>query len=824
MKNLRQRISCAAVVFALAIAPALRAAVTEDEVLVIYNSAGADSNGSGQSDSVDIFDYYQSFHPGVVGFDLNDPTVSGGNISYADFVSKIRDPLRNYLNANNLQRDVVTFTLTKGIPHRIQDLNDANVGDSPSGATNIFNAGNATYATVDSELTLLWESLEEGESNGTMDSVADNVIANPYHNATNPISFYARSAITTPKSFENYGGANLAWRMRNGAALATPGHMYLTARLDGHTVDAVVASIERAQYASYNQYVDQIVIDENAAGNRDGDLAKLFNNDFGHLGDDYDETAALFAPRYASVVFDETGALLIGESPEFFGVATTSVLSGEVAALISYGGNHGASGTQSEAGYVQTYTGQLATGAIMNTLESYNAKQFGGLSGFGDQGQIATFISRGGTFGVGSAWEPFAFSVPDSEALLSNFLLRGMTWVESAWSSIPWLSWQQMVVGDPLATATMIYDPRPVIWYGDDASFGQAGDGVNWNDARNWTRDGSHDDLFQPGDDVTFAAGSGGFSINMGGPQIVESAAFQADVRLSGGKFVVRSGQVTVAAGATATVDAGIFTTRGLAKHGAGTLLVHDSSGDVEVIEGVFGGTGSARDLIVRSGASLDPGTATSTGALTVTDALTAEAGSRLHFDVDGLSLTADRIVVDGPASLSSVIEIGSTNAYVESLEPGSQLTYQLLTAQSLTGTITGWEWNGTPLLESVAVIEGGAVASYSGDGLFQTISLDATSVWLTHYAALPGDANGDGLVNDTDFNIWNAHRFMADTDWLSGDFNGDGLTDVADFNIWLGNRGRSVQIMRLGVVPEPTAGMLVLIAMFGLGRFWDRR
>lgn len=54
-----------------------------------------------------------------------------------------------------------------------------------------------------------------------------------------------------------------------------------------------------------------------------------------------------------------------------------------------------------------------------------------------------------------------------------------------------------------------------------------------------------------------------------------------------------------------------------------------------------------------------------------------------------------------------------------------------------------------------------------------------------SHNAYLPGDANLDGVVDGSDFNIWNANKFQATGLWSRGDFNADGVTDGLDFNVW---------------------------------------
>jgi hypothetical protein len=56
----------------------------------------------------------------------------------------------------------------------------------------------------------------------------------------------------------------------------------------------------------------------------------------------------------------------------------------------------------------------------------------------------------------------------------------------------------------------------------------------------------------------------------------------------------------------------------------------------------------------------------------------------------------------------------------------------------------------------------------------------------------LPGDANGDGLVNLADFGILRAN-FGTGSLFSQGDFNRDGIVNLADFGILRANFGRSV-------------------------------
>ncbi len=82
---------------------------------------------------------------------------------------------------------------------------------------------------------------------------------------------------------------------------------------------------------------------------------------------------------------------------------------------------------------------------------------------------------------------------------------------------------------------------------------------------------------------------------------------------------------------------------------------------------------------------------------------------------------------------------------------------------------------------------------------------------------ALPGDANLDGNVDGSDFNIWNDHQSTAGSSWTTADFNRDGRTDAADYEIISENLFRSGDPSANANVPEPSAVLLVLVGCCGL-------
>lgn len=99
---------------------------------------------------------------------------------------------------------------------------------------------------------------------------------------------------------------------------------------------------------------------------------------------------------------------------------------------------------------------------------------------------------------------------------------------------------------------------------------------------------------------------------------------------------------------------------------------------------------------------------------------------------------------------------------------------------------------------ELVSAISAGSnppTLDFTGDS---TVNLADLDHWLSYAgeanlgqgrAYLRGDANLDGGVDGSDFNIWNANKFTPTAAWSRGDFNADGVVDGSDFNIWNSNK-----------------------------------
>lgn len=452
------------------------AQLSPSQVLVVYDSRIAASR--------DVAEYYagSSSVPGGAGnlpgvragvrvLDLASTgalVTTGPDITHADYNIKLREPLRTHLASSGRAGTIRCIVLTKGLPHRISDSDNAPVGDNPAGTVTEWEASDATQASVDSEMTLLWQDLSAGEAGGASDSKSDGMVLNPYWKSSLPIGMYATTNIRGAKSFTALGTPGPLWTTPTAAlnVRLSPGDMYLVARLDGNSVADVRGMIDRAQGLVVNVNNVALLFDE------DGQNFDNANAPYSQInaGNDFEETRTLLAAdaRFANVVSPTVpstginynaaagaGSFYVG--PRLAWDAGQGILVPQNVLLVaSFGANH--SGVPTRNGgvgggttYATSYN--FANGAIFNTYESYNGRAFGGLGQnvFAAQQQSADFIAAGGTFAVGHVWEPFAQTIADNEYLAPNFITGGLSWGEAAWSAIPVLSWQSIVLGDPLA-------------------------------------------------------------------------------------------------------------------------------------------------------------------------------------------------------------------------------------------------------------------------------------------------------------------------------------------------------------------------------------
>lgn len=188
------------------------------------------------------------------------------------------------------------------------------------------------------------------------------------------------------------------------------------------------------------------------------------------------------------------------------------------------------------------------------------------------------------------------------------------------------------------------------------------------------------------------------------------------------------------------------------------------------------------------------------------------QEGGRLEFDIrNSTSGNYDSLFVSESVTLSGTIAITTPSVggiqYMGPTIRGRMESIMVLGAAALTSSSSAITYNGASVPANLQLYAG---ANQSGlDGVFRNIFVNSTSVHVVHYLALPGDANGDCVVDGSDYGILNANRFQHGTNWTTGDFNGDGSTDGSDVGIYYSNQFTRCSAVEF--VPEPCLAVVPL-------------
>jgi autotransporter-associated beta strand protein len=256
------------------------------------------------------------------------------------------------------------------------------------------------------------------------------------------------------------------------------------------------------------------------------------------------------------------------------------------------------------------------------------------------------------------------------------------------------------------------------------------------------------------------------------------TAGFQAE---SGVAAIALGGAASLVKSTAGTVQLnGANTFTGTTMISGGVLLMggsHVGGGDYTVnAGGMLGGTGVIGDAtdavdVFVTGGNLAPGAGV--GTLTVEGGVKFDALS--HFKIELQGATADKLIANALSiTAGSVLDVTAL---------GAVTTGARVIAEYDVGMLTGIFALNAPVGYSVSYATPGQII----------LNVPAT--------AIPGDFNGNGVVNAADLTKW-----RIDYGGPGSDADGDGDSDGNDFLIWQRNLGAGGQATAASsAVPEPS-------------------
>ncbi len=273
--------------------------------------------------------------------------------------------------------------------------------------------------------------------------------------------------------------------------------------------------------------------------------------------------------------------------------------------------------------------------------------------------------------------------------------------------------------------------------------------------------------------------------------------------------------------GVRQTIATGLAGVAGVAVRGSGELFVSTSP---------FGSSGAVLQIDRSTGTASTPLASLGFGAGLAFDAdnnlivqdsdTTTFAGrlQRLSTTLSGGTLTigSPQTILSGMQSSAGVVAVGGDiyttgvgGLYRVSGTPLMETSFDTNGTTSQFATAIAYDAGSQPF--TVFSGPAGGRLAYMAD--FGFSSEDSFITLLT--PAEPGDYNGDGRVDASDYAVW---RGAFGTNNLSADGNGDGVVDAADYVIWRAHATASVAGVSISqAVPEPSTMCIVFVGIIGV-------
>jgi uncharacterized protein (TIGR03790 family) len=341
-------------------------------VMLVVNDASALSRGIGQ---------YYAGRRGVPPKNIcHIRTAETEDIARAQYDREIAGAIGGCLTRNHLTEQILYIVTTGGVPLKIPGREG-----EPEGM-------NGDYASVDSELTLLYSDLKQGKAHP---------IAGP---AQNPF-FGRREAKFAHPEFP----------------------MYLVTRLQAYDLQGVKAIIDRSLHPA-NQ--GKFVIDSKSPEPQEGDS--------------WLRQAANLLPK-DRVIFDDSEKVIYDQTDVIGYAGWGSNDHSRHRRLLGFRWLPGAIATE----FVSTNGRTFQKPPASWNISDWSQKQlwFAG----SPQTLTADYLLEGATAATAHVYEPYLSLTPHPEYLLPAYY-SGRNLAESYYLSIRALSWQNIVIGDPLCS------------------------------------------------------------------------------------------------------------------------------------------------------------------------------------------------------------------------------------------------------------------------------------------------------------------------------------------------------------------------------------
>lgn len=207
-----------------------------------------------------------------------------------------------------------------------------------------------------------------------------------------------------------------------------------------------------------------------------------------------------------------------------------------------------------------------------------------------------------------------------------------------------------------------------------------------------------------------------------------------------------------------------------------------------------------------------DASTATSlTATLSLAQSATGVAQLELYTD-DGLQPGTFVATFTSPLTYSTTLD--ETSFTLTSVSLTASTNYWLV----LSAPSGSFDWAWTSDFD---LLQGWADSSDASDTWFGSDAYPP-QYSVASGVASPADFNADGAVDADDLALWQAN--FSDTSPNAGDANGDEVVDGADFLIWQREYAPAAASLNITAVPEPSAALLALTALWSLHQFRRRR